>query len=215
MMKIEALIFDLDGTLIDSTGAYAAAARQAFNDFHLSYTSDEFQRLATGVPLKVWLQEKGVSVDTAILIAEQRDSLVLESLRAKTEWRDGAKDALEKLGKIFPLAIVTGAWTKSITAIDERLGLRKLVPIIIDGDQVKPRFKPDPYGLLLAAEQLQVKCENSAYIGDQLYDMLAARNAGMSSFLIPGLHTKVENALLAATDQQWPNWKEFVKTMNP
>lgn len=209
-MSLQALIFDLDGTLIDSTNAYAAAAHQAFKEFALPYTPDEFHQLAIGVPLKIWLQEKGVDETTIPLITARRDGLVLDALRTETEWREGAQEALQHLSEQFPLAIVTGAWTSSVDAINERLNLRRFTSVIIDGDAVKPRFKPDPHGLHLAAKELQVTPEDAAYIGDQLFDMLAARNAGMQSILIPGPHTTLTEELNAATDQQWQDWHAFI-----
>lgn len=209
-MALQALIFDLDGTLIDSTHAYAAAAHQAFKDFGLAHTPDEFHKLAIGVPLKVWLQEKGVDETIISQVAARRDALVLDALRTETEWREGAQEALQYLSEQFPLAIVTGAWTSSVNAINERLNLRRFTSVIIDGDAVKPRFKPDPHGLNLAAKELQVAPRDAAYIGDQLFDMLAARNAGMQSILIPGPHTTLTEELQTATDRQWQDLNAFI-----
>lgn len=214
-MSLQALIFDLDGTLIDSTPAYAAAAHQAFQEFSLPYTEAEFHRLAIGVPLKIWLQEKGVDEQIIPKIAARRDALVLDALKTETKWREGAREALERLSKNFPLAIVTGAWTNSVAAIDERLGLKRFTSVIVDGDAVKPRFKPDPYGLHLAADQLRVEPRAAAYIGDQLFDMLAARNAGMQSILIPGSHTTLTDELKAATDTRWNDWRAFADSLLP
>ncbi|MDB4978211.1 MAG: yqaB 1 [Candidatus Peribacteria bacterium] len=217
LLSIPALIFDLDGTLIDSTPVYAEAAHRAFHECDVRYTEEEFHQLAVGIPLKVWLTEKGIPEEQIPIVADRRDALVIELFETKVAWREGALEAITYLSSRVPLALCTGAWTKTIEAIDTKLNLKKLFPVIIDGDAVKPRFKPDPYGLKLAAEQLGVSCQHCVYAGDQLFDMLAAKAANMTGILIPGTHTTMTEELRETTDKSFDDWNgflEWVKTMS-
>lgn len=208
-MASQAFIFDLDGTLIDSTPVYAEAADRAFKECGVTFTDEEFHQLAVGIPLKVWLTQKGIADEQILVIADRRDALLIELFETEVMWRDGALEALQYLSSRVPLAICTGAWTKTLHAIDVQLHLTKLFPVIIDGDAVKPRFKPDPYGLELAAKHLKVEAQHCAYVGDQLFDMQAAKAAGMTSILIPGMHTTMTDDLRVATDELFDTWHEF------
>lgn len=84
----------------------------------------------------------------------------------------------------MPRAIVTGSHRSYVEAIEQCLPLSKYFPTIITADEMDPYFKPHPHGLFLAAQAFGVEPEQCVYIGDQVFDMEAARNAKMPNILI-------------------------------
>ena len=71
----------------------------------------------------------------------------------------------------------------------EKLRLSDSVGAMITADEMLPFRKPHPHGLLIAADRIGVDPATSIYIGDQIFDLHAAKAAGMTSCLIRGAHT--------------------------
>jgi phosphoglycolate phosphatase len=74
--------------------------------------------------------------------------------------------------------IVSNKLRKRISEMMETAGLSSLINVIIGPEDFK-RYKPDPEGLLLAMERLNVSKKDTVYIGDNLIDALTAKNAGV------------------------------------
>ena len=125
-----------------------------------------------------------IRVRTDVAIAADRSRL-----RARASWLAGAKETLESLRGSLPLAIVTTAWRKYVDAMDERLGVTGLVDALVTCDDTVGRGKPDPWPYLLAAERLRVVPERCLVVGDQAWDMEAARRGAMTGWLARGPRT--------------------------
>ena len=88
-----------------------------------------------------------------------------------------------------PTAIVTSAPGRMVDAFDEALLFRRYIDVVIHGDHVNPRYKPDPLGLQMACDKLGVDPSMCVYIGDQACDIEAATAIGMPSILLRGMYT--------------------------
>jgi HAD superfamily hydrolase (TIGR01509 family) len=189
-MKYDAVLFDLDGTLVETTHLYEQAYAQALAEQGVTLTHEQFCRFfPTGWPLERWLQEFGVEERLGPSIRERRDVRYIELLRARVCWREGAEELLRHLSPRHPIGIVTGSWHHFIEALSVRTDIRRYAKTIVTADHMQERRKPDPYGLLLAAEELGADPRHCIYIGDQPYDLQAAASAGMASCLVPGTYT--------------------------
>lgn len=171
-------LFDLDGTLIDTYRLYLESYRRALEP-HLGYAPTDSE-IAGRHPsserrfLTDWLGEEAGATCHAEMrrwYAELHPSHSEGMYGGVREMLDGLRNAGLRLG------IVTGkgrdAWAVTEAAMD--LGA---FDVIITDDDVHAA-KPDPGGLLAAADALGIAPSRAVYIGDSTVDMKAGRNAGM------------------------------------
>ncbi|MEK7218736.1 MAG: HAD family phosphatase [Patescibacteria group bacterium] len=203
-MNFSAILFDLDGTLVNSIDLYAKAMREMFGEAGIRLTEEQFRTsYATGLKLKDWLVKYGLTEASVDIMRTARDSRYVELLRQGIEWSPGAEGLLAALKGNHPLGLVTGSWKSYVDAIDARLSLKEYFGSIVTGEAMGDFSKPHPHGLLLAADLLNVKPEKCIYIGDQLFDIEAAKRAGMKSCCVNGTYTPkeaMENADMAVQD---------------
>lgn len=196
-MSKRAILLDLDGTLVDTTHLYREAYAAALGEWGITLTPEQFAELySSGLYLSEWLAHLGGNPENEKVIRARRDDLYVAALEKRSAWCDGAEVFLTTIAAKGPTGIVTGSWRRYVDAIDTRLRLRDRVDTIIDADDTHPHHKPEPEGLLRAAHELDVDPAHCIYIGDQPFDLEAAKRAGMQSILIVGPHTP---PLLAAT----------------
>jgi len=173
---MDATLFDLDGTLIDSFLDIARSANHARSVVGLS-----------PLPEKVIYGYVGEGAQRLIerTVGPDRPELVPAALAA---WREhyeahcldttrpypGIVEALEKLPG--PKALVTNKPGPAARKVVEALGLSRFLPVIVGGGDVANR-KPDPEGCRLALSQLP-KVERVVFVGDSVVDAQTAANGG-------------------------------------
>ncbi|MDD5041103.1 MAG: HAD family phosphatase [Candidatus Peribacteraceae bacterium] len=188
-MKIEAFLFDLDGTLVNSIPLYRHAYLQTLRAFGLALTQQDFEKIyrenrkLTNVLARFGLSHRDAE------IREYRNELYTRALSAQVTWFEDAKSFADSFDDPAPCAIVTGSWRSYVDAIEKRVDLSLLSSMVITADEYMPDGKPHPRSLLLAAERLDVAPERCIYVGDQDFDIHAARAAGMTDILIRREHT--------------------------
>jgi phosphoglycolate phosphatase len=180
---VQAIIFDLDGTLVDSAEDLRAALNKLMSDQGLRpIESNEIKGMIGDGVLKL--------VERALAAAngdpEQRDFLLPRFLALYqanpadlTRCYPGVLETLDVLRrKGFRLAVVTNKPFFATKKILEALSLAAFFPVIIGGDSLEKR-KPDPAQLLEAARQLDVNVGQTLMVGDNIHDVEAAHAAGM------------------------------------
>ena len=175
-----AFVFDLDGTLVDSVYQHVLAWREALEREGISLSVWRIHRrigMSGGLLVNALLRETGLPVTR-----EQTDRLrqlhaeAYANLVGQVRPLPGARELLEHLTRaVVPWAIATSGWMESARPAVEMLGVGGEVPLITR-DQVE-HAKPDPDLFLAAAQRLGVSIENSAVVGDSVWDLLAARRA--------------------------------------
>lgn len=188
-MKYSAILFDMDGTLLDTSPLWSKATRIALAKHAIEFTEEEHFSLG-GTLLEHMLAEKGFPPDIVNSVYHARDAALLPVMEAEAAWITGANELLQSI--TAPKAIVTSTHKNIFDGINRRLALRAIFDSIIMAEDVMPDYKPHPKGLLLACERLGVNPSLCVYIGDQLCDLNAAKNAGMDSILIRGPCTPKE-----------------------
>ena len=176
-MRFSTVLFDLDGTVVDSGAIILASMRHATREvLGREYSDEELLRTVGGPGLEAQMQ----TIDP-----ERADELV-DVYRAHNlplhdglEACAGMEDVLVRLhGEGRRLGVVTAKRRDTAELAFATVPLGHLFDVIVGGDETE-RHKPDPEPLLLAAERLGVDPAETAYVGDSPFDIRAAKAAGM------------------------------------
>jgi 2-phosphoglycolate phosphatase len=186
------VIFDLDGTLIDSYQALFLAFQHTYQNMGLAPLSHDEVRAVLG---------HGVSSTFRELLGGERVAQAMRLFRPKYEevmrpnshLLPGAREVLETLHKRgIRLAIATNKIGQFARELFDHFGLEGLFGVIV-GDEVVSRNKPDPEMLLRAVEKMRLKKEEVIFVGDSPVDIQTGKNAGIRVFAIPTGVTKRED----------------------
>ena len=181
-MRFETVLFDLDGTVVDSGGIILASMRHATQEVLGRDYSDEELMQAVGGP--------GLEAQMSALAPDHVEQLVdvyrahNEPLHDELEACAGMEDVLVRLhDEGRRLGVVTAKRRSTVELAFAHVPLRHLFETVVCGDETE-RHKPDPQPLLLAAERLGVDPGATAYVGDSPFDIRAAKAAGMHSVAV-------------------------------
>ena len=187
-MRFPVVLFDLDGTLIDSGAIILASMRHASRTVLEREIEDEVLMAAVG--------GQGLTEQMRLLDPERVDELVRvyrehnEPLHASLEACPGILDVLPALSRGRRLGIVTAKRRTTVQlAFDALPGLEDWFDVVV-GSEDTERHKPDPDPLLHALDRLGADAGGAAYVGDSPFDVRAARAAGMYAVAVTwgGIH---------------------------
>jgi pyrophosphatase PpaX len=191
-MRFPVVLFDLDGTVIDSGAIILASMRHAAREVLGAEPSDELLMAAVGGP--------GLEAQMRALAPDRVDKLVTvyrahnEPLHEELTWCAGIEDVLVRLkDEGRRLGIVTAKRRATIDLAFNVLPLRQLFETVVGGDETEGH-KPDPEPLLLAAARLNVDPRDCAYVGDSPFDIRAAKAAQMFAVAVTwgGIHDRAK-----------------------
>lgn len=183
-----ALIFDLDGTLVDTVNQRIEGWMRTFAEIGIKaerphvagLIGADGKRLALEVAA---IAERRLSDDRAEAV-DRRAGEIFGELAADPRPLPGATELLEALDEAgVAWSIATSSRPEQARPSLHALGLAH-EPRFTDGSHVK-QAKPAPDLLLLAADQLEVPAHRCWYVGDATWDMRAARSAGMTGIGVP------------------------------
>ncbi|MCW8837163.1 MAG: HAD family hydrolase [Thiovulaceae bacterium] len=176
------ILFDLDGTLIESTEAITSTFHHAF-DVHgeKNPTDAEIQALI-GHPLDVMFSRLGVDEDRVWDFVDTYKQRYRVISKIKTELLPQAKEAVELASSFATLGIVTTKTGLYSQELMEHFGLMHHFKVLIGREHVQ-KPKPDAEPILKALEQMQ-KDNDVWMIGDTELDLLSAKNAGVNSLVV-------------------------------
>jgi len=180
---IEAIIFDVDGTLLNSLDGYRVAAHRAAAAHGYVVTLETVrQALNSNQPFWELVIPAERAADKGFVEQLRRETMAHwpAAMAAHVSVLPGAELAFRKLhDNGFRLAIYTGSDGESLTLLEEA-GLLNFFDPIITGRQIRNR-KPDPDGILQCLEILAVDPQASVYVGDSVTDVRASQAAGVRS----------------------------------
>lgn len=181
-----AVLWDLDGTLVDTEPMWIAAEMRMMHEFGLVWTEQDAHQLV-GKPIDqsaALFRERGVPLG----ITEIVDRLIEEVMQGvRTQgppWRPGAHELLRETAAAgVPQAIVTMSYRRQAELITEALG-PGVISQVVAGDMVE-RGKPDPEAYLRAAELLGVDIAECLAVEDSVTGTAAALASGARTIAVP------------------------------
>ncbi|ALN74197.1 phosphoglycolate phosphatase [Aureimonas sp. AU20] len=191
----KAVLFDLDGTLIDSLPDIHAALNETLASYGEPPFMPEAVAAMVGAGVQALIERAYAALGKAIDPAT-RDKVVARYLsiygpRATelTTLNAGASDALRFLGEGgFRLGVVTNKPRAETDEILKHFGVLERMEIVVGGD-AGPRKKPAPDLLLFAARELGLEPADVVFVGDSENDVDAAKAAGMKAIALRGGYT--------------------------
>jgi len=184
------VLFDLDGTLIDSVPDLADAVDAMLLAHQLPPAGEERVRHWVGNGSKMLVRRAlawGLELPDPGELGDGRldqghaDFLAAyrRNFHRRTQLYPGVRDFLEWLHQQrIPMGLVTNKPEEFVAPLLEHFGLAPYFGLSLGGDSL-PRKKPDPLPLLHSCEHFQVKPEQALMVGDSRNDVLAARACGM------------------------------------
>jgi pyrophosphatase PpaX len=189
-MRFPVVLFDLDGTVIDSGAIILASMRHAAKEVLGTEVPDEELMAAVGGP--------GLEAQMRALAPDRVDELVTvyrahnEPLHDELVCCTGIEDVLVELKEEGRrLGIVTAKRRQTVELAFARLPIEHLFETVVGGDETE-RHKPDPAPLQLALERLGAEPSQAAYVGDAPFDIKAAKAAGLYAIGVTwgGIHAR-------------------------
>jgi HAD superfamily hydrolase (TIGR01509 family) len=216
-----AVLFDMDGTLIDSEGLWLDAEHDVMGRLGGSWT-DADQRHCLGGPLErvadYMLERSGASASREEVSTWLLDAMEQRLRAGEVLWRPGARALLlECRAEGVPTALVSASWNRLIDAVREQveadLGMVAFDAVVAGDDVEHSKPHPDPY--LTAAALLQTDPRDALALEDSPTGVTSAVSAGCRVVAIPHI-TMVDapKALVIDSLEGWtlaPLWREVLR----
>jgi pyrophosphatase PpaX len=179
LRRLPAVLFDLDGTLLDSIDLILNSARYCFEKLGRVAPSDKEWAAGIGIPLFTMLGRYSADeAELALLIAAYREYQVANHDRL-TRCYDGVADAIRSLHAAgHELAVVTSKSEALAMRGLVHVGLARYIDTIV-GCEASTRHKPDPEPVRIALHRLACPPEEAVFVGDSVHDILAGNAAGV------------------------------------
>jgi phosphoglycolate phosphatase len=183
---IQAVLFDLDGTLADTAHDLAAALNATLK--HFDYPELAFEQIRPAVSHGgIALIQLGFQQTPETEGFEEKRRFLLDyyqnNICRHTRLFDGMDSVLSELeSRQIPWGIVTNKPSWLTDPLISAMSLKQRSAVTISGDTLQHN-KPHPLPLLTACERIGIKPENTLYVGDAERDIKAANNAGMKSLV--------------------------------
>ena len=189
-MRFPIVLFDLDGTIVDSGWMILASYRHATETvLGKSFPDDVLMAKVGSGHLEEQMRE--FDEEKAAELAQAYREFY-RPLHSELEAFPGMLELLETLdGEGRQLGIVSAKRHDIVQLAVEALGFGDTLDLVVGSDEA-PRGKPHPDQILLAMEKLGAEPDDTAYVGDDPFDIAAARNAGVHAIGVTwgGIHTR-------------------------
>ncbi|QOY54488.1 HAD family hydrolase [Candidatus Sulfurimonas marisnigri] len=174
------ILFDLDGTLIDSTEAILETFHHSFNVHKYPNPEDEEIKALIGYPLDVMYEELGVHRDVVWDYVSTYKEYYREISTLRTELLENAREAVIKASEFAVLGIVTTKTGEYSRILMEHFELMQYFEVLIGREDVE-NPKPHEEPILKALEKLDTNNKEIWMIGDTKLDLISAKNAKVNS----------------------------------
>lgn len=182
MKTIDTILFDFDGTVMDTNDVIINSWQHTFRT--LEGREEEVSKIVKtfGEPLEITMQTLFPQVPTEEAIGIYR-SYHHDNFGEMINVFPGMRELLQELKKRgYKMGLVTSRLKKTTLQGLEKYRLDSYFDVVVTAEDTH-KHKPDPEPVLIALEKLGSVPEKSLMLGDTMFDILCARNAGVSSVL--------------------------------
>ncbi|MGW5173995.1 HAD family hydrolase [Streptomyces sp. NPDC004082] len=195
-----AVVFDLDGTLVDSEPNYFEAGRRTLAGHGVTdFTWADHERyvgISTRETLRIWKERYGLEAPLDVLLAD-KNGRYLELARAATHVYPEMRRFVELLAREgVPMAVASGSSPEAIEAILAGTGLDQWLTTVVSAEEVA-HGKPAPDIFLEAARRLGVAPADCVVLEDAAPGAAAAHAAGMRCVAVPYLAAQADDPAFA------------------
>jgi HAD superfamily hydrolase (TIGR01509 family) len=216
-MTIKAILFDLDGTLVDSNDRHVAAWEKAFARHGQHVPRDRIRsQIGKGGDTFVPALLPDLSDDEQEALADAHGEVFQGEHLDAVEAFPGAHDLVARVKAAgLKVALASSAAQKELDHYADLLGIRDLVDVTTTADDVKTS-KPAPDIVAVALEKLGVAADEALFVGDTPYDIEAGARAGVRTVAVlsGGFPREALASAVAVYDDAaalvgaWPDWVE-------
>lgn len=197
-MTAAAVIFDLDGVLLDSEALQYKAYSEVLARFGVTVSIEEYAThwIAAGRGPEYAVRTYGLQMHPDEL-RDLKHPVYHAILRREAALMPGAIDALSRLQPHFPLAVATNSNRRDVSFVLDRFDLRRFFTAVVSREDYR-RAKPQPDAFVTAAARLDVLPEACVVVEDAYRGVVAAHRAGAIVVAVPNRFTRSGDFSLAA-----------------
>ena len=182
-MKSQAVIFDMDGVILDSERVYQEIERRMFDELRIPVTLEEHRKFIGTAETAMWRYMKtryGIQEEISELVRRERECFLSRlSSSPGIPPMEGLEELLKRLSnKDIPLLIASSSSGNIIDAVIRHLGIAGYFSGIVSGDDVE-HSKPAPDIFLKVSKLINIPPSGCVVIEDSENGVMAAKAAGM------------------------------------
>lgn len=187
MKKYQTILFDLDGTLIDTTDLIVRCFEYSLSLYDVKKTRHEIASLI-GLPLmeqfKIYFKDKNLIEKDYLNAAEKHMEYQLSIWQEEIKLFIGIKETLQFLkDKNIPLGIVTSRRKNTMTLFTQHLGIYSFFDTIITPEDTE-KHKPNSEPTFKALNDLSADPQKTLFVGDAVFDLLSAKGADVDNYFV-------------------------------
>ncbi len=213
-IMIEAIIFDMDGTVIDSTRNDFTAWTRVFDEYDYAFSFEEYVRVLGAKGSEIIEERLELGREEVDKMLKRKESYFQEELdKNGLRLIPHVEELLKEIKSMdLKTALATGSGDEKLKMIFERLNIEQYFDVILTADDVQ-HGKPDPEIFLNAAKKLGVSPEQAIVMEDAENGVRAAKAGNMLCIAITSTHTreKLQEADLVIDNYKELHLKDFIK----
>ncbi len=194
-MKVNAAIFDLDGTLIDNNSYHLQSWLQYLKDMNREMSEEEYKSRVNGRTNKdviEYIYQRQMDDEEALKYAHEKEAIYRKLYAPHIKPVKGLLELLEKLRSLsIPMAIATSGIQVNIDFLFEHIPIRSYFDVIVNSAHIT-KGKPDPEIYIKTAELLKVSPADCLVFEDAVVGINSAKAAGMKVVGVLTTHTAAE-----------------------
>jgi HAD superfamily hydrolase (TIGR01509 family) len=212
--RTRAIVFDLDGVLVNSSPCHSAAFKEIFAPFGIhDFEYSRFAGWRTRDVVEKVLRDAGCAADAGIIdtAAARKSQLAREKMAACDPVVPGCADVLRELsGRGYTLALASSGSPESVSVFLDSAAVRPFFQSVLTGGDVR-HAKPDPEIYQRTCEQLRTDPADCLVVEDAVAGVVAARRAGAAVIGVRGACSREELVQAGAMDvlsdiRELPAW---------
>lgn len=193
-MKYKAVLFDMDGVILDSEPLHVAAFRAVIKNYGHDLSDDQYKEYFAGRTDKAGFEQYfrfiSETVDLPVIMGEKTRTY-LELASDQLQPYPGVASVIRELSRSSALALVTGSLKAEVDVALKACGVEGLFNIIITAEDVN-RGKPDPEGYRQAVQRLGLTPDECVVVEDSPSGIAAANAAGVAVIAVCNTHEPEE-----------------------